>query len=97
MTFAARVEVRLTGGSLRMEGNTLQVVAADEVLLILCAATSFNGFDRSPTSDGKDPLAISAQTLAAVQARTFDELLQEHLAEYQPLYARRRYRAWEAG
>ena len=88
MTFAARVELRLNGGSLQVQGNTLHVAAADEVLLILCAATSFNGFDHSPTSDGKDPLAITAQALAAVQSRTFDELLQEHLAEYQPLFAR---------
>ncbi len=88
MTFAARVELRLSGGNLRVEGNSLQVASADEVLLILCAATSFNGFDRSPTSDGKDPLAITAQTLAAVQSSTFDDLLQEHLAEYQPLFAR---------
>jgi alpha-L-fucosidase 2 len=88
MTFAARVELRLTGGSLRVDGNTLQVEAAGEVLLILSAATSFDGFDRSSTRGGKDPLTITAQTLAAVQTRTFDDLLQEHVAEYQPLYAR---------
>ena len=62
--------------------------AADEVMLILCAATSFNGFDRSPTADGRDPLAITAQTLAALQDRTFEELLEAHLAEYQPYFAR---------
>ena len=88
MTFAARLEVRLTGGSLRSEGGVLQVSAADEVLLILCAATSFNGFDRSPTADGQDPLTITAQTLAALQDRTFEELLEAHLVEYQPYFAR---------
>ena len=71
-----------------MTGETLQVMGADEALLFLCAATSFNGFDRSPTADGKDPLAITAQTLAAVLPRSFDDLLQEHLAEYQPIFQR---------
>ena len=88
MTFAARLGIQLKGGSLRVVGETLQVTGADEALLFLCAATSFNGFDRSPTTDGKDPLAITAQTLAAVLPRSFDELLQEHLAEYQPLFQR---------
>ncbi len=88
MTFAARLRIQIKGGGLRIEGTTLQVSAADEALLTLCAATSFNGFDRSPTLDGKDPLAITTQTLAAAQSRGFDELLQEHLAEYQPLFRR---------
>jgi alpha-L-fucosidase 2 len=88
MTFAARLGIQIKGGSLTVEGNTLKVSAADEALLILVAATSFNGFDRSPTTDGKDPLAITTQTLAAVQARSFDDLLREHLAEYQPLFRR---------
>ena len=88
MTFAARLGIQRKGGSLRVAGNTLQVDGADEVLLFLCAATSFNGFDRSPTTDGKDPLAITAQTLAAALPRSFDDLLQEHLAEYQPIFQR---------
>jgi len=109
MTFAARLGIQIKGGSLSLDGNTLQVSAADEALLTLVAATSFNGFDRSPATDGEDPLAITAQSLAAVlpprstygcnicglpspvpaaQPRSFDELLQEHLAEYQPLFQR---------
>ena len=88
MTFAARLEVRATGGRLEAAGSTLRVAEADEAVLILCAATSYNGCDRSPAKDGKDPLAGTAQTLAALQGRTYDDLLQEHLAEYQPLYAR---------
>jgi alpha-L-fucosidase 2 len=110
MTFAARLGIQIKKGSLHIDGNALQISAADEALLILCAATSFNGFDRSPATDGKDPLAITALTLAkvqprsydeqtyycnvcglptaVVQPRSFDELLQEHLAEYQPLFHR---------
>lgn len=88
MTFAARLGVQIHGGSLRLDGNILRVSGADEALLTLCAATSYNGFDQSPTVDGKDPLAITLQTLTAVQARPYDDLLQEHLAEYQPYFQR---------
>ena len=66
----------------------LRVVGADEVVLSLSAATSFNGFDHSPVLLGKNPAALSAQTLAAAQARSFEELLHAHLADYQPLFQR---------
>ena len=88
MTFAARLGAQIQGGSIRVDGNSLRVTGADEVLLTLCAATSYNGFDRSPTAGGKDPLAITGQILAAAQSRTYADLLKEHLAEYQPLFKR---------
>lgn len=88
MTFAAHLGIRLKGGSSQVVGDTLQVSGADEVVLTLCAATSFNGFDRSPSKEGKDPLPISAQALAAAQARPYVDLLQEHLDEYQPYFRR---------
>ncbi|RPJ50378.1 MAG: glycoside hydrolase family 95 protein [Chloroflexi bacterium] len=88
MTFAARLGAQIQGGSIRVAGNSLRVTGADEVLLTLCAATSYNGFDRSPTTGGKDPLAITEQILAAAQSHTYADLLKEHLAEYQPLFKR---------
>lgn len=88
MTFAVRLGIQLTGGRVRAAGNTLRVDGADTAILFLCAATSFNGWNRSPATDGKDPLALTAQTLAAALPRVFDDLRQEHLAEYQPLFHR---------
>ncbi len=86
--FAARLGIQVKNGSLAVEGDRLKVSAADEAVLILTAATSFNGFDRSPAAEGKDPLSLTAQSLAAAQSRSFDDLLQEHLAEYQPFFQR---------
>jgi len=88
MTFAARLAVRARGGSVSVDGDALRVTNADEVLLLLCAATSFNGFEKSPTKDGKDPLAITAQTLAAALPKAYADLLKEHLDEYQPYFKR---------
>jgi alpha-L-fucosidase 2 len=97
MTCAARLALRIDGGSLTAADDTLIVTGADEVILFLCAATSFNGFDRSPVTEGKDPLAQTAQTLAAACLRAYDELLQEHLAEYQPLFRRVTLELGQAG
>ncbi len=88
MTFAVSLAIPMTDGIIAVEGNGLRVSGAREIVMILSAATSFNGFDRSPTRDGKDPLSITEHTLAAVQSRSFKDLLREHLAEYQPLFNR---------
>jgi alpha-L-fucosidase 2 len=88
MTFAVQLGLQVAGGNCLVNGDSLRVSAADEVLLILCAATSYNGFDRSPAFDGKDPLAITNGYLSTAQSHSFQYLLDEHLAEYQPLYRR---------
>ena len=88
MTFAARLAVRQSGGSVKVEGDRLRVSGADEVLLVFCGATSFNGYDRSPALEGKDPADITAQLLSSAARRSYEDLLQEHLDEYQPYYRR---------
>ena len=88
MTFAARLGVQTRGGRVQAEDGRLTIQAADEVTLFLCAATSFNGFDRSPATEGKDPQALSAKALAMLQTRTYEDLLREHMADYQPLFRR---------
>ena len=88
MTFAVRLGLQVTGGSCCTDGDCLRVTRADEVLLILCAATSYNGFDHSPAFDGKDPLEITSGYLTAALSRPYQDLLSEHLAEYQPLFQR---------
>ena len=88
VAFAARLAVRAEGGRVQVDDQGLSVSGATEVMLVLCAATSFNGFDRSPAREGKDPLAITAQALSEATRRAYQELLQEHLAEYQAYYRR---------
>lgn len=52
-----------------------------EVILYFCIRSGFNGFDRHPFLDGKDPEALVQQDMAGV-GRDFEELLREHTADY---------------
>ncbi|MDQ1301387.1 MAG: alpha-L-fucosidase 2, partial [Chloroflexota bacterium] len=88
MTFGVRLAVQTRGGRVAAADGRLRVAGADEALLILCAATSFNGFNRSPSYAGKDPAALAGAALAAALGQSYDALLAAHLAEYQPLYRR---------
>ncbi|HNT73555.1 MAG TPA: glycoside hydrolase family 95 protein [Anaerolineae bacterium] len=88
MTFAALLSARVTGGGVTAEGDRLRVTGADEAVLLLCMATSFNGFDKSPVFEGKDPVTAVAHTMAAILDKPYAALLQAHLDDYQPLFRR---------
>jgi alpha-L-fucosidase 2 len=88
MTFAALLSARVTGGVVTSEGDRLRVAGADEAVLLLCMATSFNGFDHSPAFEGKDPVTCVAHTMAAILDKPYAMLLQAHLDDYQPLFRR---------
>jgi alpha-L-fucosidase 2 len=70
------------------EKNSLSVTNADEAVLLVSAATSFNGFDHDPATQGKDPDAIARAYLAKVVAMSYDTLLAQHLADYRGLFRR---------
>ena len=57
--------------------------------LLLSAATSFNGFDRSPGRDGKDPGPIAAGRLAAAVGQALRRTsCSDHVADHQRLFRR---------
>jgi alpha-L-fucosidase 2 len=85
----AILHVTAKGGHIASgEGNTLSVTNADEAILIISAATSFNGFDHDPATQGKDPGVIARSYLTKAVPRSYQSLLDEHLADYRGLFRR---------
>ena len=72
----------------RGEGNTLSVRNANEAVIIISAATSFNGFDHDPATQGKDPGAIARAYLVKATAKPYATLLSEHLFDHRNLFRR---------
>lgn len=66
----------------------LCISKASEVVLLVSAATSYNGYDKDPDKEGKDEEAIATANIAAAQALGFDELKARHLADYQSIFNR---------
>ncbi len=85
LTFAALLNARVTGGVTTTEGNRLRITGADEVVLLLCMATSFAGFDRR---EGLNPVARVTPMMATLHDKPYAALLQAHLDDYQPLFRR---------
>jgi alpha-L-fucosidase 2 len=88
MFFEAQAEVRNVGGLVSKTENGLQVSNADEVVLLLSMATSFNGFDKSPSREGKSPAEINRKILEKVKGKSFEELKTSHISDYKNLFDR---------
>jgi alpha-L-fucosidase 2 len=88
MNFECRLRAIAQDGSISASANALQVKRASAVTLLLSAATSYRGFDRSPGKDGNDPAPIAASRLAAASGKAYESLLRDHIHDYQRLFRR---------
>ncbi len=86
--FEAQAEVRNAGGTVFQTENGLQVKHADEVVLLISMATSFNGFDKSPSREGKNPHEINRKILERAKNKSFGELKDRHISDYKNLFDR---------
>lgn len=87
MFFEARLGVR-TDGRIAGEASRLRIEGASEVLLLLAAGSSFNGFDRSPSRDGVDPAQRTTRDLGAALRHSPAALRERHVADYRQLFDR---------
>jgi alpha-L-fucosidase 2 len=88
MRFQLRVRIQSTDG--KVEGTTdgLQVSGAANAVIMIAAATSFNGFDKCPDKDGVDEEKLAASYVDAALPMTFDQLKKNHIEDYQRYFNR---------
>ncbi|WP_306418572.1 glycoside hydrolase family 95 protein [Bacillus sp. AFS076308] len=88
MKFEARVGANAEDGSVHIDHNGLHVTAATTVTLYFSAATSFNGYDKSPGKEGKNPSLAAKSFLEAAMSKSFEELEHSHIEDYKSLFER---------
>ncbi|HEY4299896.1 MAG TPA: glycoside hydrolase family 95 protein [Candidatus Didemnitutus sp.] len=86
--FDLRVRVLPQGGRVFGGGSWLKVEKANSVMVIVSAATSFNGPFKSPGHDGRDAAALAEAALARAASSTYADLLARHMADHQALFRR---------
>ena len=64
----------------------IHVSKASDVLILVSAATSFNGFDRRPDIDGRDEDALAASFIAGAEGKGLGALREAHVADYRKLF-----------
>ena len=75
-------------GKIEQTDNGLRVYSTDEVYFVLSMATSYNGFDKSPSSEGKDQSAKTTKQLTKALEFTYPDLKQRHIKDYNKLFSR---------
>jgi len=85
MCYAVRLRVAACDGRVEVAGDRLVVTEASEVLLLLAAATDFDGFAGRHT---RDPGAAVQQDLGSIAVRKYDALCSRHMADYQHFFRR---------
>jgi len=88
MRYELRVKALSKDGTIQTDENGIDVKNASEVLLLLSAATSFNGFDKSPDLEGKNESKLAQQYLNAATPKPFANLLKNHLSDYHKYFNR---------
>lgn len=88
MRFQVKLQVKNKDGKVLANDNGLQVEGATEVVIYLVAATSFNGYDKCPYSEGADEKALAAQQLNRALQQSYPALLRNHINDYQQYYKR---------
>lgn len=91
MNFEVHLLVKNEGGKIVANEKEITVENADAATLLISAATSFNGYNKSPGLEGKDPSVDANKFLNTASSKDFDELKQRHVADYSPIFRRVNY------
>ena len=88
MRFEGRLQVKKEGGIQTNEKTKIVVKGATSVTLMFVAATSYNGYNKNPFTDGKDEKTVCTQYLNKIKSKNFEELYARHLTDYTSLFSR---------
>ncbi len=86
--FTTLVQIKKTDGKITNSRESLILKDATEAIIYVSVATSFNGFDKNPATEGPDDVNIALQNLNKALAKPFDKLKENHIADYQKFYNR---------
>ncbi|NJO67999.1 MAG: glycoside hydrolase family 95 protein [Bacteroidetes bacterium] len=86
--FSTFVKVKNTDGKVTFSDSLLIVNGATEAELVISIATSFNGFDKNPATQGADHVALADEQLARASAKSYQNLKDAHLADFKQYFSR---------
>ncbi|MCL1932653.1 MAG: glycoside hydrolase family 95 protein [Candidatus Azobacteroides sp.] len=90
LKFAQQIKVKATGGTIQTDDKKITVKNADEILILSSVATNYQQCtdDSFNYFSDKDPLAKVKNTIAGIEDRSFTDLLETHINDYQSLFNR---------
>lgn len=88
MTFETRLNITKTSGTAYIEDNKIVIKDADTVTFFIVANTSYNGFNKNPGKDGKNPSLLCDNDLLKIKDKSFEDIKKDHISDFGSLFDR---------
>jgi alpha-L-fucosidase 2 len=86
--FTSLFQLKNKDGKVLHTDSTIELSACSEAFLFVSVATSFNGYDKNPATEGLDNSALAIKQLNNASRKSYNELKRAHLNDYQSFYKR---------
>lgn len=86
--FTTLIKIKNIDGTITSSSSSLGLKNATEAMIYVAIATSFNGFDKNPATEGLDNKGIALKNLDKAFSKSFEKLKQSHITDYQKFYNR---------
>jgi len=86
--FSTRVKIKSPDGIVTRTDSSLVLKKGTEAIVYVSVATSFNGFDKNPATEGLDDEKIASAQLNKAFQKSYSILKSNHLKDYQFFYNR---------
>src|SRR5664280_177385 len=86
--FTTLFKIKNSDGRIVTSDSTLGVKDATEALVYVSIATSFNGFDKDPATEGVNDESLAKGQMEKVFQKSFQQLKSSHLTDYQKYFNR---------
>ena len=86
--FTSLIKIKNTDGTITSSSSSLGLKNGTEALIYVSIATSFNGFDKNPATEGLNNKAIALENLNKAFSKSFEKLKENHIKDYQKFYNR---------
>ncbi|WP_298732494.1 glycoside hydrolase family 95 protein [uncultured Chitinophaga sp.] len=88
MRFEWKIRVGSTDGTVSTDTSGITIKNASEAVLLVSAATSFNGFDKCPDSEGKDEHQLVTGYIANASHYNYQQLRARHQEDFSRYFNR---------
>ena len=86
--FTAQAEIKNTDGTITTADNTIGLKGGTEAVIYISLATSFNGFDKNPATEGLNDEALAQGYLTKAVSNGYKRIKESHLLDYQKYFSR---------
>ncbi|MDR1937563.1 MAG: glycoside hydrolase family 95 protein [Tannerellaceae bacterium] len=86
--FETRVRLLHCDGQVSADEDGLIVKKARDVVVAVAVASSFNGFEKDPVTEGLDVGRLNQTVLSGVTGKSYNRLIRDHTADYRNLFDR---------